>query len=57
MNPLEIVIAHLRRITPEFYGQIVIRFKDGTPVHMSEERSIKIEEKTSQAPLEENVRV
>jgi hypothetical protein len=44
MNPLEIAIAHLRKITPDFYGQIVIRFKEGKPVHISEEKSIKIEE-------------
>jgi hypothetical protein len=48
MDNLNLVIRHLQGLDPGFYGQIVIRVRDGRAVLITEERNIKLAEQTDE---------
>ena len=43
MKNLDRIIKHLKNLERDFYGEIVIRVKDGKAVFITEERSFKLE--------------
>lgn len=44
MDRLGVVVEYLKKLPPDFYGQIVIRVRHGKAVLITEERSIKIDD-------------
>jgi hypothetical protein len=45
MDTLASVIKHLKHNIPsDFFGKLVVHIKSGIPVHLTEERSIKLED-------------
>ena len=43
MKNLDRITQHLKNLDPDFYGEIVIRVRDGQAVLITEERSFKLE--------------
>ena len=43
MKNLDRIMQHLKNLERDFYGEIVIRVRDGQAVLITEERSFKIE--------------
>ena len=43
MKNLDRIIQHLKNLERDFYGEIVIRVRDGQAVLITEERSFKLE--------------
>lgn len=44
MENLDMVIEHLRKLPDSFFGQIIIKVKHGRAVHLTEEKSIKLDD-------------
>jgi len=43
MERLNVVVKYLKRLPSNFYGQVVIRVRQGKAVLITEERSIKLD--------------
>jgi hypothetical protein len=50
MRNLEEVIRRLKALGPDFFGEVKVKVKDGSAVHMSEERSIKLSDDEPTVP-------
>ena len=44
MQKLDAVVEHLKKIGPDFYGQVIIRIRRGQAVLITEERNIKLDD-------------
>ena len=47
MEQLEAVIKHLKKIGPDFYGQVIIRIKHGKAWLIEEQKTTKLDEEDS----------
>ena len=43
MKNLDLIMQHLKNLESDYYGEIVIRVRDGQAVLITEERSFKLE--------------
>ena len=50
MDRLEVVIDYLQKLPSDFYGQILIRVRQGRPTLITEERTIKLEDSEEEHP-------
>jgi len=45
MEKYKEIIQHLKRLPPDFFGQIIIRFRQGKAVLLEENRTVKLDDK------------